>query len=96
MNIVAWVLFIFLVGYVFYAVEETVKEARKPEAKLGHTARISIGLLAVLAAFLLVVDQVGAKNINSPKFHANFHIIAIVGYCPPLQLLTIKVYKFIN
>ena len=65
MNIVAWILFIFLAGYVFYAVEETVKEARKPDAKLGQTARISIGLLVVLAAFLLVVDQVGAKNINS-------------------------------
>ena len=65
MNIVAWILFVFLVGYVFYAVEETVKEARKPKGNIGQTARISIGLLALLAAFLLVVDQSGAKNINS-------------------------------
>ena len=65
MNILAWVLFVFLAGYVFYAVEETVKEAKKPNGKIGNTARISIGLLVVLAAFLLVVDQVGAKNINS-------------------------------
>jgi hypothetical protein len=64
-NVIAWLLFIFLAGYVYLVVEEGYRDAATEDKKIGKTPRVSLILLIVLAAFLLAVDQAGSKNLTT-------------------------------
>ena len=64
MNIVAWLLFLFLAGYVYFAIEEGYKDAATEGKKVGKTPRVSVILLILLCTFLLAIDQASSKNLT--------------------------------
>ena len=64
MNILAWVLYIFLAGYVVLVIEEAYRDAATEGKKVGLTPRISVVALIILSMFLLAVDQASSNNLN--------------------------------
>ncbi len=87
-NVIAWLLFIFLAGYVYLVVEEGYRDAATEGKKVGKTPRISLIGLILLASFLLAVDQAGSKNLtNLQKSNSKLQSRVSQGFQQRIQVV---------